>query len=59
MMANEPIAHNQLFSIKKISEQMGTANISAVNKESCRGEMFLVGTMIASYAGCRLLVSGC
>ena len=50
-MANEPKAHSQLFSIKKIRVLMGIANISAVNKESCRGEMFLVEIMPLSPKG--------
>ena len=54
---NDPNPHIQLFSTKKISKPMGTDNINAVNKESCRGEIFLVETMLASYGfrdtGCR------
>jgi len=49
MVTNEPIAHNQFFSIKKIRVHIGTDKTSAVNKESCLGEMFLVEIILRRY----------
>ena len=49
MITNEITAGVHLFSIIKISRLTGTANPSAVKKESWRGEMFLVENMMRRY----------
>lgn len=40
MIMNEPKPHRQSFSTANTSKLSGNANIKAVKKESCRGEMF-------------------
>jgi hypothetical protein len=42
---NDPNPHIQFFSIKKMRRLTGTDKINAVNKESCRGEIFFVETI--------------
>ncbi|HEY6062986.1 MAG TPA: hypothetical protein VIV35_05225, partial [Chitinophagaceae bacterium] len=52
-----PAPHSQLFSTKNINMLIGTASTSAVNTESCRGEMFLVENML-QVTGYWFLVAG-
>ena len=46
---NEPKPQRQSFSTKPINKPTGTDNITAVKKESCRGEMFFGESIIRRY----------
>lgn len=49
MITKAITVHSQFFSTIKTKKLIGNANKKAVKKESCRGEMFLVENINASY----------